>query len=139
MNTLDLTTLERCLATRERAHARLVVTSPTDDDHGLFRAACAKEFGLILEIVMNLLRKVLREYMTSTRELNNLPFKHILRLATQHGLLSLEEVDRWLPHRDNRNTSAHEYEVQFAGKIVSPLPTLIHDSSAVLHTLRQQP
>ena len=138
MDTLDLTALERCLATLERAHARLVVTSPTDDDHDLFRAACVKEFELILEIVVKLLRKVLREYVTSTRELNNLPFKQILRLAAQQGLLTLDGVDQWLLHRDNRNTSAHEYGMQFAEKIVSLLPTFISDTHAVLTTLRQQ-
>ena len=138
MDTLDLTALERCLATLERAHARLGVTSPTADDHDLFRAACVKEFELILEIVMKLLRKVLREYVTSTRELNSLPFKQILRLAAQHGLLTLDEVDRWLLHRDNRNTSAHEYGMQFAEKIVSALPSFISDTHAVLVTLRQQ-
>ena len=138
MEPLDLTALERCLATLQRAHARLVVTSPTDDDHDLFRAACVKEFELILEIVVKLLRKVLREYVTSTRELVNMPFKTILRLAAQHGLLSLDEVDRWLLHRDNRNTSAHEYGMQFAEKIVSTLSTFISDTNAVLTTLRQQ-
>lgn len=138
MDTLDLSALERCLATLERAHARLVVTSPTDDDHDLFRAACVKEFELILEIVVKLLRRVLREYVTSTRELNTLPFKHILRLSAQHGLLSLDEVDRWLLHRDNRNTSAHEYGMQFAEKIVTNLPMFISDTHAVLNKLRQQ-
>ncbi|HEX8328461.1 MAG TPA: nucleotidyltransferase substrate binding protein [Hymenobacter sp.] len=138
MNTLDTTALERCLATLERAHGRLVVTSPADDDHDLFRAACVKEFELILEIVVKLLRKVLREYVTSTSELNNLPFKHILRLAAQHGLLSLDEVDRWLLHRDNRNTSAHEYGMQFAEQIINTLPLFIADTHAVLTTLRKQ-
>ncbi len=138
MDMLDLTALERCLATLQRAYARLVVTSPTDDDHDLFRAACVKEFELILEIVVKLLRKVLLDYVTSTRELAEMPFKNVLRLAAQHGLLSLGEVDRWLLHRDNRNTSAHEYGMQFAEKIVSFLPTFISDTEAVLTTLRQK-
>ena len=138
MDTLDLTALERCLSTLRRAHARLVVTDATNDDHDLFRAACVKEFELILEIVVRLLRKVLREYVTSTRELNDMPFKQILRLAAQHGLFSLDEVDHWLLHRDNRNTSAHEYGMQFAEKIISHLPTFISDTEAVLTTLRKQ-
>ena len=137
MASLDLTALERCLGTLRRAHARLVVTSATDEDHDLFRAACVKEFELILEIVVKLLRKVLREYVTSTRELADLPFKEILRLAARHGLLSLDEVDRWLLHRDNRNTSAHEYGLQFAEKIVNFLPSFIDDAETVLLTLRK--
>ena len=137
MATLDLTALERCLGTLRRAHARLVVTSAADEDHDLFRAACVKEFELILEIVVKLLRKILREYVTFTRELADLPFKEILRLAARHGLLSLDEVDRWLLHRDNRNTSAHEYGLQFAEKIVNSLPSFIDDTEKVLLTLRK--
>lgn len=87
---------------------------------------------------MKLLSKVLREYVTSIRELNNLPFKHILRLAAHYVLLSLDEVDRWLLHRDNHNTSAHEYRMQFTEKIVSSLPTFISDTHAVLATPCQQ-
>ena len=138
MHTIDLTALERCLGTLRRAQARLVVTDAADADHDLFRAACVKEFELILEIVVKLLRRVLAEYVTVTRELANMPFKHILRLAAQHGLLSLDEVDRWLVHRDNRNTSAHEYGMQFAEKIISHLPVFISDTEAVLTTLRKQ-
>ena len=138
MEVLDVTGLERCLRTLRRAHERLVVTGPDLEDHDVFRAACVKEFELILEIVVKLLRRVLAEYVTATRELANMPFKHILRLAAQHGLLSLDEVDRWLVHCDNRNTSAHEYGMQFAEKIISHLPVFISDTEAVLTTLRKQ-
>ncbi len=135
MATLDLTALERCLATLRRAHARLLVAEA--EDHDLFRAASVKEFELILELVVRLLRKVLREYVTSTRELAELPFKNVLRQAAQHGLLSLEAVDRWFSYRDLRNTSAHEYGQNFAEKIIVVLPEFIHDADAVLTALRQ--
>ena len=137
MAMLDLTALERCPATLWRAHARLVVTSATDEDHDLFRATRVKEFELIPEIVVKLLRKVLREYVTSTRRLTNLLFKDTLRLAAQHDLLSLDKTDRWLFYRDNCNTSAHEYRMLFAEKIVSFLPTFISDTNAVLTPLRK--
>jgi len=137
MASLDLTALDRCLSTLRRAHARLLAAGADGDDHDLFRAASVKEFELILELVVKLLRKVLRDYVTSTRELAELPFKNVLRQAAQHGLLSLEAVDRWFNYRDLRNTSAHEYGQNFAEKIIVVLPNFIHDTDAVLNTLRQ--
>ena len=137
MAALDLTALERCLATLQRAHTRLLAVGPGGEDHDLFRAASVKEFELILELVVKLLRKVLRDYVTSTRELAEMPFKDVLRQAAQHGLLSLEAVDRWFAYRDLRNTSAHEYGQNFAEKIIVVLPDFIHDADAVLTTLRR--
>ncbi|OGX90201.1 nucleotidyltransferase substrate binding protein [Hymenobacter coccineus] len=137
MDALDLTALERCLATLRRASARLLAAGADGEDHDLFRAASVKEFELILELAIKLLRKVLRDYVTSTRELAEMPFKNVLRQAAQHGLLSLEAVDRWFNYRDLRNTSAHEYGQNFAEKIIVALPDFIQDADAVLTTLRQ--
>ncbi|ALW83888.1 hypothetical protein AUC43_01465 [Hymenobacter sedentarius] len=97
-----------------------------------------KEFELILEIVVKLLRRVLREYLTSTRELAEMNYKNVFGLAASHGLLSVDEVDRWFLYRDNRNTTAHEYGPLFAEKIVTTLPAFIVDSDSFLVRMRYQ-
>ena len=136
MEVLDVTGLERCLRTLRRAHERLVVTGPDSEDHDVFRAACVKEFELILEIVVKLLRKVLREYVTSTRELAEMNYKDVFRRAAGHGLLTLAEVDQWFLYRDNRNNTAHEYGQNFAAKVVAVLPEFIRDAESALAMLR---
>ena len=142
MEVLDVTGLERCLRTLKRAHERLVITGPDSEDHDVFRAACVKEFELILEIVVKLLRKVLREYVTSTRELADtrelaeMNYKDVFRRAAGHGLLTLAEVDQWFLYRDNRNNTAHEYGQNFAAKVVAVLPEFIRDAEAALAMLR---
>ena len=138
MDKLDVTGLERCLSTLKRAHGRLVVTGPEQEDHDLFRAACVKEFELILEIVTKLLRRVLREYVVSPRELSEMNYKDIFRRAARHSLLTLEEVDQWFLYRDNRNATAHEYGQNFAAKVVAVLPEFIRDSEAALAMFRAQ-
>ena len=138
MEGIDFTALERCLGTLKRAHIRLLQNGPDSEDHDLFRAACVKEFELILEIVVKLLRRVLREYLISPRELAEMNYKNVFRLAARHGLLSLDEVDHWFLYRDNRNTTAHEYGQFFAEKIVATLPVFIVDTDAFLARMRLQ-
>lgn len=136
MEGLDVSALERCLGTLKKAHSRLLQNGPDSEDHDLFRAACVKEFELILEIVVKLLRRVLRDYLTSTRELAEMNYKNVFRFAATHGLLSLAEIDRWFLYRDNRNTTAHEYGQLFAEKIVATLPDFIVDTDAFLARMR---
>ena len=137
MEVLDLTALERCLGTLKRAHARLLEAGPDAEDHDLFRAACVKEFELIVEIVAKLLRRALREYVTSTHELAEMTYKDTFRTAARYGMFTRDEVDAWFLHRDNRNTTAHEYGQNFAEKIVVSLPQFIRNADAALATLRK--
>ena len=136
MDGLDVSGLEHCLRTLKRAHDRLVAIGPDSEDHDVFRAASVKEFELILEIVVKLLRRVLRDYIVSTRELAEMNYKDVLRRAAAHGLLTLEEVDRWFVYRDNRNATAHENGHNFAAKVVAGLPGFIRDTEAALTTFR---
>ena len=137
MDTLDLTALDTCLATLRAGHARLLAAAPDSIEHQLFRAACVKEFELLLELVVKMLRKALREYVTSTRELGDLPFKDVLRQAARFGLLRIDAVDQWFAYRDLRNTTAHEYGHNFAQKIIDVLPAFISDCQVVIARLRQ--
>lgn len=134
---LDLAALERCLNTLKRAHSRLLQTSPDAEDYDLFRAASVKEFELILEIVAKLLRRALREYFTSTKEIAELTYKDVFRYAARHAMMTAPEVDRWFQYRDNRNTTAHEYGKNFAEKIVVTLPDFIRDADALLTVLHR--
>jgi hypothetical protein len=43
-----------------------------------------------------------------------LVFKDVFRHAAKHGILTLEEVERWYGYRDNRNDTAHDYGEEFA-------------------------
>ena len=138
MAALDVSALESCLNTLKRAHGRLLQTDLEDDDHDLFRAACVKEFKLILEITAKLLRRALGEYMTSDRAALQLSFKDGFCSAARYGLFSVGEVDRWFQYRDDRNDTAHEYGKNFAQKIVVALPAFIADAKAAPTTLRKR-
>lgn len=99
------------------------------------RAACSKEFELTSEMVVKLLRRALQPFFASNRQANELTVKDVLRHAGTRGLLTLEEVDRWLLYRDFRNTAAHDYGQFNADEIIRMLPQYLADAQNVAATL----
>ena len=50
-------------------------TNPENIDYDMYRSACIKEYELIIEQCGKLLRKVLKSYVHSTKEVDQLYFK----------------------------------------------------------------
>jgi nucleotidyltransferase substrate binding protein (TIGR01987 family) len=127
----------RCIKTLEQACTLLQKAEPDSIEYELYRSACVKEFEIILEQSGKLLKKCLRAYKHSAREADKLTFKDIFRHAAHHGLISLEETERWLQYRDNRNNTAHDYGVNFAQKTLVLLPQFITDASRLQQVISQ--
>ena len=128
MSTLNTDYFSRCIQTLEQAHVHLVTLSKEDLIYDIYRAACVKEFEIILEQAGKLLKKCLREYFATPKQADQLNFKDIFRFAAKHSLLELEESERWLRYRDNRNATAHDYGVDFAEQTLVLLPQFITDA-----------
>ena len=101
--------VRRCVQTLERALAHLNRSDPSDIAYDIYRAAGVKEFEIILEQSGRLLRKRLRSYFASNRQVDHLTFKDLFRHAAKHGLIDAHACERWLSYRDNRNDTAHDY------------------------------
>ncbi len=56
-----------------------------------------------------------------------LVFNDVFRHAAKHGLLSLDETERWLLYRANRNNTAHDYGEGFANETLKLLPAYLID------------
>lgn len=125
---IDTSHLVRCIDVLETALARLQEQSQGDIIYDIYRAACVKEFELVLEQSGKLLRMRLRDYFASNLEADRLIFKDVFRHATRHGLLSVESCERWFEYRDNRNSTAHDYGEGFAETTLNLLPIFIEDA-----------
>ena len=66
------------------------------------------------------------------------PVKEILRLAATHGLMTVEEVERWFAYRDNRNNTAHDYGEGFAKETLVLLPGFIADAKLLKIAVRDR-
>jgi len=137
MSQLNTDYFARCIATLERAFNTLNGLSSADDLYDIYRAACVKEFEIILEQTGKLLKKCLKPYFASSKQVDQLNFKDVFRYAAKHGLLALEEAERWLVYRDNRNETAHDYGEGFANETLVLLPQFIVDAYRMNEVIKQ--
>ena len=87
MATLDLNHLNGCITTLDEALAGLSSDTLEPRLRPVFRAAAIKEFELILEQAGKLLRRCLKLYAASSREVDQLSFKDLFRRASRAGIL----------------------------------------------------
>lgn len=91
-----------------------------------------------MEQTGKLLKKCLKPYFASSKQVDQLSFKEIFRHAAKHGLISLEEAERWLVYRDNRNDTAHDYGEGFANQTLALLPQFVLDAARIDEMIRRQ-
>ena len=134
---IDTVFLRRCLDTLERALAELKRSDPTDIAYDIYRAACVKEFEIVLEQGGKLLKKRLAAYFASNRQADRLAFKDLFRYAAKHGLIDPDMCERWLKYRDNRNNTAHDYGEGFAETTLKLLPDFITDAKTLADVIEE--
>ena len=135
--TIDTTHLRRCLDTLESASHELERSDAGGVAYDVFRAACVKEFELVLEQSGALLKKRLRPWFASNRKADRMTFKAVFRHAAKHGLISADTCERWLEYRDNRNDTAHDYGAGFAEATLHLLPAFIEDARALAEVIEE--
>lgn len=106
--------------------------------YDLFRNAAIKSFELSLETAGKLLRKVLKNYVGSPREVDKLVFNDLFRYAHKYGLLESEATDRWLAYRANRNSTAHDYGEDFAEITLKLLPNYLIDLRQLAEIMQEK-
>ena len=130
--TLNVEHLLRTADTLEQALLAIEPhTSRNDVLFDLYRNAAIKSFELSLETAGKLLRKALKGYGGSPREVDKWVFNDVLRHAGKHGLMNAAEVERWLAYRTNRNNTAHDYGEGFASDTLKLLPAYLQDVRAL--------
>ena len=130
--------LRRCLDTLERGLNELQRSDPDDITYDIYRAACVKQFEIVLEQSGKLLKKRLRAYFASNRQADRLVFKDLFRHAAKHDLIDLDACERWLKYRDNRNDTSHDYGKDFAESTLELLPAFLADAKALAGVIEEE-
>ena len=102
--------------------------------YDLYRNAAIKSFELSLETAGKLMRKALKAFSGSPREVDRLVFNDVLRHCSKHGVLDLPALERWLAYRNN---TAHDYGVEFANQTLTLLPAYVRDVRSLAIQLQQ--
>jgi hypothetical protein len=138
MSYLDTQYYERCIATLKEAFARYAKEEDGSIPKELYRSACVKEFELLVEQTVVLLRKALGPYFSHGAMASKLNYKDVLRHSSKFGLLGIEEAERWMNYRDLRNLAAHNYGSDFADETMVVLSEFIADTLHMAGVLKQQ-
>lgn len=136
---LDTTHLRRCIQTLESSLLFFKKAEAESIDQEVFRNAIVKGYELSQETAFKLVRKALKAFGHGARKLNETPIKEILRLAAVHGLMSMDEVERWFRYRDNRNSTAHDYGEGFAKETLALVPAFLADITQLAARLESLP
>jgi len=130
--------LKRCIQTMQSSLTLYRQAESESIDQEVFRNAVVKGYELTQETAFKLLKKSLKEFGHGAKKLDSTPIKEILRHAATHGLMTVEEVERWFSYRDNRNNTAHDYGEGFAKETLVLLPDFIADVSRLEALLRER-
>ena len=133
--TINVEYLKRSIESLRRSLDYLVRSVPDSVEYDIYRNAVVKGYELTLELAGGVLKKALKPYFASPTMVDRLVFKDIFRNAGKHGLLTQEEVERWLNYRDNRNLTAHDYGLELAEEKIEMLPAFIKDAQTLLDRL----
>ena len=136
--TLNTDHLKRCIQTLRSSLTFFEQAAPDSIDQEIYRNAIVKGYELAQETSFKLLKKVLRDYGHGAKKLDATPVKELLRLSATHGLMTLEEVERWFTYRDNRNNTAHDYGEVFAKQTLVLIPNFITDVGHLEAILRER-
>lgn len=135
--TIDTSYLDRCIATLDKAETLLRASVSDTIEYDMYRSASIKEFEIILEQSGKLLRKTLKPYFHSSQAVDQLVFKDVFRQAVLRNIISADACERWLKYRDNRNSTAHDYGVNFAEETVVLLRQFLKDASDLSDAIRK--
>ena len=125
----------RCLLTLGTAWHGLQAHEAGEALDEIYRAACVKEFELVLEQSGRLLKRRLRPYFASNRQADQLTFNDIFRHAAKHCLISAGACERWLEYRAIRNETAHEYGEHFAERTLQAMPQFLADAEELVNVI----
>ncbi len=124
---LDLSPLDRALASLERALARSR-TAPADDE---LRDACIQRFEYSFELCWKMLKRQLESDLPSPSDIDTWSYRKMFRTAGERGLVS--DVEAWFDYRDKRDITAHTYDEKKARAVAAVIPAFAA-AARELHT-----
>jgi nucleotidyltransferase substrate binding protein (TIGR01987 family) len=127
---LDFSSFEKALVSLQSVLERSR-TVPDDDD---IRDACIQRFEYTYELAYKMLKRQLEQELPSSEELDHLPFKELIRLGAERGLIT--DPLRWFDYRDKRNITSHTYDEAKARQVFSVLTDFSADAADLLSILK---
>ncbi len=135
--TIDSSYLERHIIVLTNEYKEFEGMPEDDITHDTFCSIIIEEIEIVLEQAGKLLKKCLKPYFHSPKLVDELTFKDIFRYAAHHGLLEIEEVDRWFAYRNNRDNTANDSGNAFRENTLPLIPQFIIDAKKIIKIIQR--
>ena len=129
---LDFTSYEKALRSLQRVLARSR-TVPGDED---IRDACIQRFEYTYELAFKMLKRQLEQELPSSEELDHMPFKEVIRVGAERGLIAVPE--RWFDYCAKRNITSHTYDEDKARDVYGVLGEFTADADDLLVRMKSR-
>lgn len=127
---LDFSSYEKALISLQRVLNRSR-TVPGDED---IRDACIQRFEYTYELAFKMLKRQLEQELPSSEELDQLPYREMIRVGAERGLIAVPE--RWFDYRAKRNITSHTYDEEKAREVFAILSDFAADADDLLARLK---
>ena len=129
---LDFTSYEKALRSLQRVLVRSR-SVPGDED---IRDACIQRFEYTYELAFKMLKRQLEQELPSSEELDHMPFKEVIRVGAERGLIAVPE--RWFDYRAKRNMTSHTYDEDKALEVYAVLGEFTADADDLLVRMKSR-
>jgi len=135
---ISTTHLERCLQTLTASLEELQASEPDSIKFEIYRNAVIKGFELSLEVCGKLLRRALKAYGGSPKEVDELVYKEVLRRCAKQAILEPALTEKlWVYSTKGQSVADDDY-IPFVQEILPVLPLFITEMSHISNLLQQQ-
>lgn len=111
---------------------------PSDSVRSLMIGSFARDWDEASDATFKLLRKVLRAHGHGARRMDEMVDRDILRLAHTHGLLTAEELTRWLAQRALAEDADRAESPYFQRRLQRMAADIVNDANSLETALRHR-
>jgi nucleotidyltransferase substrate binding protein (TIGR01987 family) len=129
---LDLSALDRAVASLERAITRSVAT-PSDEE---LRDAVIQRFEYTYELCWKMAKRRIEFDAAVPSDVDGMSFHALMREAAERGMV--RDVTVWLEYREQRNVTSHTYDAAKAVSVFETARTFLQDAKSLLAELKRR-
>ena len=101
----------------------------------IVRDATVQRFEYTFELAVKMMMRVL-EALPTTQNLDQMPYRDLIRLAAEVGLLT--DTDVWFNYREARNLTSHAYDEKKAELVFDTAKRFAKDARLLCDTLEKR-
>lgn len=130
---LSLSALEKAITSLNE-----IVKRYKNEEHDTaVRDSVIKRFEYTYSLSLKMINRYFVSVLPDTKNVDEMGFNDIIRTAYKMGLL-LNDLEKWVEYRTERNTTAHEYDESKAIEVINAAIAFKDEAEYLLNELKKR-